>query len=80
LSSEAVRSTLADGGSGVYRLAVQSDDLQRARGLVEEALSICDAHGESLVAIKLQWALDTLPRNRRENRLREEAVPWRVSD
>ncbi len=71
---------LADAGARVYLPAVQSDDLQRARDLVEEALSICDAHGENLVAIKLQWALDTLPRDRSRDRLREESVPWRTSD
>ena len=52
-------------------------DLQHARALIEEALRLCDANGESLVAAKLQWALDTLGS---QSRVRDHVKRWIPSD
>ncbi|HEX8215309.1 MAG TPA: hypothetical protein VF582_07560 [Allosphingosinicella sp.] len=54
---------------------MSSNDRQRACDLMAEALDLCDRLGESVVAARLQLALDMLRSPETENRLEEELRP-----
>lgn len=78
--SKVVSSLLAERLVMLYQTCMPHGDLQRARDLMTEALTLCDALGESLAGARLQYALDTLPGDKTENRVREDRHPWRESE
>ena len=58
-------------------MTVGENELNPARRLVAEAISLCDLHGHGIAAAHLQLGLDLIEQLEAEREtLREERSPW----